>query len=196
MANDTIPGGRRLPKVAGPPVDVVRALAAVDTTDLSDAMQWSLHMEPSIKALWPGMPGFAGTAVTVTVPNGSQEVRRVAMDMAGPGDVLVVDARGVMGYAVLGGNLAKNLKKQGLAGVVIDGVVRDWQEIQGHGLPVFCRGFTMAASPKTGPGEVNVPVACGGVVVQPGDVIVADSNGVIVVPRDGAAALAAKFRTG
>jgi RraA family protein len=196
VPNDPIPGARRLPKVEGPPRDVIAALAAVDTTDLADAMQWSLHMESGIKALWPGMPAFAGPAVTVTVPNGSQEVRRIAMDMAGPGDVLVVDARGAMGYAVLGGKLAGNLKRQGLAGVVIDGVVRDWQEIQGHGLPVFCRGFTMAASPKTGPGEVNVPVACGGVVVQPGDVIVGDANGVIVVPREGAAALVSRLNGG
>lgn len=192
MTNGMEIGARRLPRVAGPDAEVIRALAAIDTTDLSDAMHAALHMEPGIRAIHPGMRAFAGPAVTVSVPTGAQDVRRVAMDLAQPGDVLVIDARGITTFAVLGGNLAKGLADKGLAGVVIDGAVRDWREIEGHGLPVLARGFTLAASPKTGQGEVNVPVACGGVVVHPGDVIVADSNGVVVVPREGAEAVARK----
>jgi RraA family protein len=186
-------GARRLPRVEGPDRSVIEALGACDTTDLSDAMHGSHHMEPGIRALYPGMPRFAGPAVTVSVPAGAQDVRRIAMGMAREGDVLVIDGRGIGTFAVLGGKLAEGLKQQGLAGVVIDGVLRDFEEIQATGLPVHCRGYTIAAAPKTGAGEVNVPVACGGVVVHPGDVIVADSNGVVVVPSEGAAALARKI---
>lgn len=189
-------GARRLPRQDGPDAGIVQALAACDSTDLSDALHASHHMDPGIRPLYPQMSPFAGPAVTVSVPSGSQEVRKIAMGMAKPGDVLVVDARAVPIYAVLGGKLAEDLKQQGLAGVVIDGYVRDLEEIRAIGLPVLCRGHTIAASPKSGPGEVNVPVACGGVVVQPGDVIVADTNGAVVVPRAGAAALARKMGKG
>jgi RraA family protein len=185
-------GARRFPRVDGPGRAVVDSLSRCDTTDLSDAMHASHHMDAGIRALYSGMRPFAGPAVTVSVPSGSQEVRRAAMDMAQEGDVLVIDARGIPAFAVLGGKLAQGLKSKGLAGVVIDGVLRDWKEIESLDLPVFCRGYTVAAAPKTGPGEVNVPIACGGVVVHPGDVIVADSNGVMVVPRDSAAEIAQK----
>jgi RraA family protein len=185
-------GARRLPRVDGPDRSLLEAFAERDTTDLADAMHASHALDPGIRPLYPKMPRFAGPAVTVSVPAGSQEVRRVAMDMAQTGDVLVVDARGVSAFAVLGGKLAERLKRQQLAGVVIDGYVRDRDEIEALGLPVFCRGETVAASPKTGPGEINVPVSCGGVVIHPGDVVVGDGNGVVVVPREAAADVLAK----
>lgn len=190
---DQIIGARRFPRVDGPGADIVAALAKCDTTDLSDAMHGSHWLNPAIRPLF-SFPRFAGTAITSAVPSGSQEARRVAMDMAGPGDVLVVAARGTSLFACLGGKLAERLKKQGVTAVVIDGNIRDKDEIAALGLPVFCRGETISAAPKTGPGEVNVPVACGDVVVNPGDVVVGDSNGVIIVPREFAAAVVAKMK--
>jgi RraA family protein len=189
-------GARRFPRAEGPQKSVVETLSRCDTTDLCDAMLGSQVMDAGIRPLFPGLPRMAGPAVTVTVPAGSQEVRKEAMALMQEGDVLVVDARGIAVFAVLGGKLAEGLKKRGIAGVVIDGSVRDAGEIEALGLPVFCRGETPAAAPKTGAGEVNVPVACGGVVVQPGDVVVGDSNGVAVVPKDHAAAIAAKTSKG
>jgi RraA family protein len=187
-------GLRRRPRVAGPDAATIARLAECDSTDLSDAMHSSHVMDGGIRSISPDTPRIAGPAVTVSVPVGSQEARRVAMDMAQEGDVLVVDARGVSVFAVLGGKLAEGLRKKNLAGVVIDGSIRDAEEIRACGLPVFCRGHTASSSPKTGPGEVNVPIACGGVVVEPGDVVVADQNGIAVVPKDHAAAIAAKVK--
>jgi 4-hydroxy-4-methyl-2-oxoglutarate aldolase len=192
VANGGEIGARRRPRVEGPAKELVDALAQRDTTDLADAMHSSHVMDGGVRPLYPAMQRFAGPAVTVTVPAGSQEVRKQAMDMAQAGDVLVIDARGVTNFSVLGGRLAKRLHEQGLAGVVIDGCIRDMEEIQALGLPVFCRGHSIAAAPKTGPGEINVPVVCGGIVVSPGDVVVGDANGVAVVPREAAAEIVAK----
>ncbi|WP_432974767.1 RraA family protein [Dactylosporangium sp. CA-233914] len=167
---------------------------AFSPTDLSDVMQGACSMDAGIGPVYRPLRRFAGPAVTVAVPAGSVEVRRIAMDLAQPGDVLVVAAGAISAFAVLGGRLAERLKRQGLAGVVIDGHVRDVTEIEMTGLPVLCRGQSLRRPPATGPGEVNVAVACGGIVVSPGDVIVADADGAVAVPRAAAAGVLAAAR--
>ncbi|HMR34224.1 MAG TPA: RraA family protein [Amaricoccus sp.] len=186
-------GARRLPKMPALEDRVLAGLAKFDTPALADAMHGANYIDPAIGPLYPGMAQLTGNAVTVAVPVGSQEVRKIAMAMCGPGDVLVVAARAISIYAVLGGGLARQLKAQNIVGVVIDGYVRDFDEIRVLEIPVYCRGRTIHASPKGGPGEVNVPVACGGAVVSPGDVIRGDENGVVAVPRQAAAHLLAKL---
>ena len=180
-------GARRGARVAGPEPATMQKLAGCETTDLADVMEAAGFMDAAIRPLHTNFRPFAGPAVTVAVPSGSQEVRKIAMGMAQAGDVLVINARGIAAFAVLGGKLARGLVDAGVVAVVADGYVRDVAEIEALGLPVFCRGHNVAASPKTGPGEVNVPIACGGVAVHPGDVVVGDRNGIIVVPREAAA---------
>jgi regulator of RNase E activity RraA len=116
---------------------------------------------------------------------------KVAMDLCQPGDVLVLAARGATQFAMFGGKLSIGLAKRGVAGLVIDGAVRDVADIKKAGLPTFARAVASGV-PADGPGEVNVPVACGGVVVMPGDIVVADANGIVAVPPAHAEEILAK----
>ena len=107
-----------------------------------------------------------------------------AISLVQPGDVLIVDTQGGNGYAVCGDLMVSSMNKLGVAGIVVDGTVRDIEELREIGMPVFARGTVCGAGDKDGPGEVNFPVACGGVVVNPGDLVFGDENGVVVIPRD------------
>jgi regulator of RNase E activity RraA len=96
--------------------------------------------------------------------------------------VLVIAARGITHCALLGGNLARGLQQRGVAGVVVDGAIRDAEQMQGNGFAVHARGLALCAGPKPEPGEINVPVSFGGCVIFPGDIVVADEDGIAVVP--------------
>jgi 4-hydroxy-4-methyl-2-oxoglutarate aldolase len=188
-------GYRRRPREAKVPSTVISSLAEIDTTDLSDVMAQAGTMVAGIRCLLPHLPRMAGNAVTLSVPAGASAVRREAIAMTRPGDVLVMDARGATVFAVLGGNLARDLAEHGVVGAVVDGCIRDAGEIEELGLPVFMVGQAAAAAPRAGSGEVNVPIACGGVVVRPGDVVVGDRSGVVVVPAEHAREVADAART-
>jgi regulator of RNase E activity RraA len=109
---------------------------------------------------------------------------RAAIDLAQPGDVIVVNAHGDVTRAILGGFVAMHMVHRGVRGLVVDGAVRDITEFQELGLPVMARGITPRSGTTAGGwGEVNVPIACGGVVVHPGDAIIGDHEGIAVVPR-------------
>ncbi len=156
--------------------------AQVATPDLADVMQHSNVVDGDIRPIYHPMARFVGPAVTVSLPDGAFNVLKMGMEMTQAGDVLVIAARGALDYALLGGNVSKGLKRRGLAGVIIDGAARDIDEIRTIELPVYARGIHINASPKTGPGEVNVPVAFGHCVIFPGDIIVADEEGIVAIP--------------
>ena len=120
--------------------------------------------------------------VTIAVPTVAQNVRKVGFDTAQAGDVIVMNGHGVLHYAMLGGNIGLGLKHRGIAGMVMDGAFRDMAAFREMDLPMFASGICTLPGPKEGPGEVNVPIACGGVVVNPGDIIVADDDGIVCVP--------------
>lgn len=150
-------------------------------------------MSVNLSPLSPGMR-MCGAAVTSLGPDLS--VRRMAIDLARPGDVLVVAAGGVTEYACFGDGTARRMQVKGLAGAVIDGSTRDAAGIRALGFPTFTRGITprnyhYPVSPEYG--AVNVPVVCAGVVVNPGDIVLGDDDGVVVVPRQVAAELSAKI---
>jgi regulator of RNase E activity RraA len=108
-----------------------------------------------------------------------------SLDLAQPGDVIVVDTSASSLTAVLGDLVCTKARHRGVQGFVVDGLIRDLQAIRALGdFPVFARGVTPIGPLHRGPGELNHAVACGGIVVNPGDVIVGDVNGVVVVPRD------------
>jgi len=179
-------GFRAVTNVRRPLADVVRRLGACAPPDLSDAMNGSYTMDPAIRPLYPFEGRVAGPAVTVSVPQGSFNIITFAMEQTRPGDVLVISAHGITSFAVWGGHVSQGMKRRGIAGVIIDGAARDPDEAQAIQFPVFARAQATSGPPREGPGEVNLPVACGGTVVRPGDIVVADLNGIAVVPQDAA----------
>lgn len=163
--------------------DPENVMEKAGTPDLADAMQNAGVVDGAIQPIYRPMPCFVGPAVTVSVPTNSFFVSKIAMEMTRPGDVLVMAARGNLHHALLGGNIIKGLKRRGLAGVIVDGAVRDAEQIQQVDLPVHARGLATGFNygPK-GQGEVNVPVAFGNCVIFPGDIIIADEQGIVAVP--------------
>ncbi len=191
QADDPGPVGLRIGSLTfDRPADELSAVAGLRTTDLSDATR-KRGVMAGIKPV-AGVTGpVAGFAVTVSVPVGGFDLVKLGLQLSRPGDVLVISTMDD-GSAVWGGNLSRGAQARGLAGVVVDGAARDVEEIGQLGFPVFARTTCVSASPIDLPiGEVNVPVACGGTVVFPGDLVIGDEDGVIVVrPADLDAVLA------
>ena len=177
------------------PPDVVHGLASFDTPAISDQMNRLYTMRPSIKNLVDPMMPISGPACTVKVYAGDNLMVHKALDIARPGDVIVVDTSGSSLTAVLGDLVSTKARHRGVAGFVVDGLIRDLPGIQALGdFPVFANGVTPIGPLHRGPGEINFPVSAGGVVVQPGDTIIGDRNGVVVVPRTFATDLLERLR--
>jgi regulator of RNase E activity RraA len=152
--------------------------------DISDVMRGAGTMDGAIRPLYAPMPRICGPAITVDLTPGDGMLLRAAIEVAQPGDVIVANAHGDMTRAILGGFIAMHMKARGVAALVVDGAVRDVGEFKELGLPVLARGTTpRSGTTASGWGEVNVPIACGGAVVHPGDAVVGDEEGLVVVPR-------------
>jgi len=166
------------------PSDLVGAFGRFETPDVSDLLNRLYTMASGIRPLTPNATRIAGLACTVKVFPGDNLMVHKALDLAGSGDIVVIDASASHMTAVLGDMIANKAVHRGIAGFVVDGLIRDLPGIEEIGtLPVFARGVTPIGPLHRGPGEVNYPISCGGIVVNPGDVIVGDENGVVVVPR-------------
>lgn len=125
-----------------------------------------------------------GPAITVRTRPGDNLLVHKALDMAVPGDVIVVDAGGELTNAILGELMIAYAHHKGLAGIVVNGAVRDYAAIRSGTFPIFALGVTHRGPYKDGPGEVNVPISLGGMIINPGDLIVGDDDGVVSVPLD------------
>lgn len=176
-------GFRGIENIHRPDKELVERFRKFGTADLSDAMNMANTMDREIRPAYTPIERVVGSAVTVSVPTGSQNVRKAAMNLCKAGDVLVINGFGAPTYALLGDNLGKALQARGVAGVIIDGAYRDPTAFGEMQFPVFARSIATIAGPKEGPGEINFPIACGNTVVNPGDIIVADEDGIVVVPR-------------
>lgn len=137
------------------------------------------HIKP-----WIGRTKIVGRALTVKVPAGEGAIVSRAIELAGEGDVIVIAGQGVCQCSYWGDHRSLCARLQGAAGVVIDGAFRDLEGCEEAGFPIFARALTCGTAQKTGEGQINVPVSCAGVAVNPGDFIVGDVNGVCVIPRD------------
>ncbi|HSI67412.1 MAG TPA: RraA family protein [Planococcus sp. (in: firmicutes)] len=156
------------------------------TTSISDCTNGFHNMEPAIKPLKDGYR-VCGKAFTVQIPVGDSLGVLRAIREAEPGDVLVIDGKGDLYRAVAGDFVVGLAKTLGIAGMVIDGVIRDINGIEDLDFPVFCKGTTVAsASSKSDKGETGSAISCGGTIVHPGDIIVGDRDGVVVVAKEDA----------
>ena len=160
------------------------ALAQASTANVSDVLGSMGVMQPAIRSMVPGCK-FVGRAFTVKAYPGSILTVHKALFEAGSGDVLTVDGEADSGAgALMGEIMALECQVKGFAGVVIDGAVRDVPGLVERGFPVFARAATPRVGTNRRLGETQVPVSCGGVVVRPGDLVMGDDNGVVVIPRD------------
>jgi 4-hydroxy-4-methyl-2-oxoglutarate aldolase len=182
-------GYRVIQNIDRPDPELVAAISEHFSADLADSMRKYGAMSRAIQPVYRPMPKFFGPAVTASLPTGSFSMAKLAMLQCQPGDVLVLNAYEDVSHALVGGHIGHALKVRGLAGMVVDGAIRDSSQLQEEGLPVCARGTAVIIGGHDGPGEINVPVACGGVVVNPGDIVVADEDGIVVVPKDEAASV-------
>ena len=164
-----------------PAADVVKGFQGLATTAVADIIDLSCVMRYAIHPLWPDIGRIAGPAFTVRTPRHDNLMLHAAIYRAEPGDVIVVEA-GDDAMAVAGGNVCAIAQKRGVAGFIVDGVIRDIGESRANGFPLFARGRSPIPAAKEGPGEINHPIRCGGVVVHPGDMVVADDEGIVVIP--------------
>lgn len=177
------PGFCIVPDIRRPAADKIAALGAYAVAVTGDSLGRRCIMDSAIKPLDPSMK-LRGPAITVEVHPADNLMIHAALKLARPGDVLVVNARGDTQHGVWGEITTSVAARKKLGGLVIDGAVRDRLEIVESGFPVFCRAVAPLGGGKEGPGQVNLPVSCGGLAVNPGDVVVGDADGVLVIPAD------------
>jgi len=146
-------------------------------------------MDAGIRPVWRS-PRIIGSALTVWCHTGDNLMLHKGLSLAQPGDIIVMNTQGNVANSGFGELLATSALKMGVRGVIIDGTVRDARALEGMQLPVYSRGLCPNSCQKDGAGEVGAIIACGGVAVRPGDVILADCDGVTVVPLDDAAEVA------
>jgi RraA family protein len=175
------------------PEEVINGFGQFETADVSDVLNRLYAMSGNIRNQ-SNDKRLLGSACTVKLYPGDNLMVHKALDIARPGDVVVVDCSGAMSNAVFGDMVANKASHRGIAGFIIDGLIRDLDGIIETGLPVYARGVTPFGPLHRGPGEINTPICCGGVVVNPGDLIKADSTGIAVVPRDHAADILQRLR--
>lgn len=177
------PGFRIRRQISRPDPEVIAEFRNFETPDISDMLNRLYTMCPEIHNLVNDKT-IVGPACTVKVFPGDNLMVHKSLDIAKPGDIVVVDAGGSRMNGLIGDLISTKAKHRGIAGFVIDGLVRDIDGIREVGMPVFARGITPIGPLHRGPGEINFPVSCGGIVVNPGDIIVGDANGVVVVRQD------------
>ncbi len=179
------PGFRIRSEVSRPDPEVIAGFGAFDTPSISDRMNRLYTMSPGIRNLTDDRLKVVGPACTVKVYPGDNLMVHKALDIAQPGDVIVVDTSASTMTAVLGDLVSTKARHRGFAGFIVDGLVRDLPAIRKLGdFPVFARGVTPTGPLHRGPGEINYPVCAGGLVVEPGDIIVGDAIGVVVIPQE------------
>lgn len=175
---------RGMPRTDAALIDAFRGVPAALVSD-SQGRQMTLHH--AVKPIYQPMARLLGPALTVKARPGDNMMAMKAIEEARPGDVLVISSDGESNLSVWGGIMATMAVRRKIAGVVTDGLVRDVAQVRKTGLPVFATGLTPAAPTKDGPGQLNTVIACGNVVVHPGDIVIGDEDGVVIVPHTEAA---------
>jgi regulator of RNase E activity RraA len=172
-----------------PSPNLVAKFRGVPTGSISDAMDRMGALDYHIKPLFPESQ-LAGPALTVRTRPGDNLMVWKALDIAKPGDVLVIATYDYTAASTFGENVVQVAKAKGLAGIVCDGMCRDVSGIRAAGVPTFVRGSIPSSPWKDGPGEIGGVVSIGGVSIHPGDIIIGDEDGIVVVPLEDAPAVA------
>lgn len=169
--------------VSRPDASLIGAFKDLPVANIGDCINRTFCMASSIRPF--NGHALLGPALTVKVRPGDNLLLHKALDMAKPGDIVVVDGQGETSNALMGELMVLWAIKRGIGGVVIDGAIRDVTRLKTVSIPIYAAGVNPAGPYKDGPGEINYPVVCGGVVVHPGDIVVGDADGVVVIgPRD------------
>lgn len=172
-----------------PPKELVEAFRGIPVANIDDNCGRIAAVDASIYPLNP-KARLLGTAFTVNAPAGDNLLFHKALDMAQPGDVIVLANKGSMSRALCGEIMSSYAQSRGLAGIIIDGCVRDSNTLSKMDFPVYAKGVTPNGPYKNGPGEMNFPVSFAGIIINPGDIIVGDSDGLIAVRPEHAKELA------
>lgn len=189
-----MPAGCRIKKnFTRPPKELIEAFAGIPVANIDDNMGRIAAVDASIFPLNP-QAKLLGTAFTINAPAGDNLLFHKALDMAEPGDVLVLANKGSMSRSLCGEIMSTYAKSRGLAGIIIDGCVRDSYALRTMDFPVFAKGITPNGPYKNGPGEMNFPVSFAGIIINPGDIIIGDADGLLVIRPEDAEALAKKAR--
>jgi len=179
------PGFRVLPSPPRLPAELVARFRGLAASNLADAMGRFNFMDPAIQSR-SALP-LCGLAVTVNARPADNLMVHKALQVATPGDIVVVSTGGNTTSAVFGELMCHTAVAARLGGIVVDGAIRDVERITALGFPACSRTVSPGACDKDGPGEINVPISCGGTVVCPGDIVVGDNDGVAVIPAGDAA---------
>ena len=177
-------GFRIFTKVNRPEKELVEAFRGLPAANIADEMNRLFCVDARIK-LVNNVP-LLGPAFTVKARVGDNLLFHKALELAQPGDVIVVDGQGDLMNAITGEIMMTEARKKGIAGIVIDGAIRDVEALKAMDkMAIYAAGVTPKGPYKDGPGEINVPVCCGGIVVNPGDILVGDADGIVVInPQD------------
>lgn len=181
--------------------DVVREFPRVDSATCAAASAFQAAMLADVAGRRGTMHGriapvglnmtLCGPAFTIEVRPGDNLMIHAAIALAEPGDILVIDGKGDLTAALMGTLMLSACQKRGLGGVVVDAAIRDRLEVLELGFPVFSAGFNPAGPTKFVPGRINHPISAGGAMVRPGDLVVGDADGVVVIEREKAPAMLA-----
>ncbi|WP_280566711.1 RraA family protein [Chromohalobacter sp. 296-RDG] len=179
-------GNRILQRTRRVNVEIVKAFSELPVAVVSDSMSRVFAGGSGLRPMHRD-GNLAGVALTVRTRPGDNLMLHKAIDMAEPGDVIVCDAGGDTTNALMGELMLAYAVKKGVAGFVLNGALRDLDGFRETNLPTFASGVTHRGPYKNGPGEVNTPINLGGMVIEPGDLILGDADGVVAVPYDAAA---------
>lgn len=169
-------------------LDLARQFLDLPVANVSDCMHRMFAGGARLRPYYTG-GRMAGPALTVRTRPGDNLMIHKALQIAKAGDVIVVDAGGDLTNALIGEIMVGHAQKIGVAGIVINGAIRDRDELVAGSLPVFAAGVTHRGPYKDGPGEINVPITIDGMVIEPGDLMLGDGDGILAVPQDAATEL-------
>lgn len=176
--------GLRIKKnINRPPKELIEGFAGLPVANIADMMNRMFCLDAKIRPM--NAAPLCGPAFTISTRPGDNLLLHKALDMAQPGDILVVAAQGDLSNSIMGELMALWSIKRGLGGFIFDGAIRDIGTLKNMNIPIYASGITPAGPYKDGPGEINFAVSCGGVVINPGDILVGDEDGVVVIkPED------------
>lgn len=178
-----------------PPKELYADFWDFPTAAISDSFKKRQTLPADVKPLYDGCPKLVGPALTIQATPGDEILALKALEVAQPGDVVVVTGARSEYFSLWGGIMSTTAKARGIGGLVTDGMVRDIDEVRELEFPIYCTGhLPTAPNMDSPPGDMGYPIPFGQVIIHPGDIIVADEQGVVVVPKDELEDLAAAVR--